>query len=140
MTPIPSVATYMLAETLILLVIFQLKHLVADYIFQTKYMLGKFKDTSWVLPLSAHALVHGSITFAIIASYIGIFNGVLIGLIDFIIHFVIDRLKVIASRKVTIDKPKFWIALGVDQMCHHLTHYSFIFIVICNKYNHFLVK
>jgi hypothetical protein len=92
----------------ILLVVFQFKHFIADYPLQGKYMLGKFKDKEWQLPLAAHCGVHFLFTFVI--SFLTLYNnyryikgesqlGLLIilstglALIDFKIHFIMDRIK-----------------------------------------------
>jgi hypothetical protein len=49
------------------LVAFQIKHFLADFPLQGKYMLGKFKGgTDWVLPLVAHSGVHALFTLAIV--------------------------------------------------------------------------
>lgn len=86
----------------LLLVIFQFKHFIADYPLQGKYMLGKFKYKGWVAPLAAHCAVHFMFTFFI---SLGVFvfsdlqtpkyfwASVLFGLIDFTIHFIMDRIK-----------------------------------------------
>jgi hypothetical protein len=86
----------------LLLVLFQLKHFFCDYPLQTPYMLGKFKGgREWILPLSAHALVHLVGTW-IIASFYLIVTGKLhdhqllpigLGLLDFVLHFAMDRIK-----------------------------------------------
>lgn len=53
-----------------LLVVYQIKHFLADYPLQGSYMLGKFKGgLGWILPLAAHTLVHGLFTFAIVIVY-----------------------------------------------------------------------
>jgi len=89
---------------LALLVIFQVKHFVADYVLQGKYMLGKFKETGWVLPLSAHCFVHASFTLVIggVLSILAILFtasilplGTILGLaaFDFVAHFIMDRIK-----------------------------------------------
>jgi hypothetical protein len=75
----------------LLLVLFQLKHLVADYLLQGRYMLGKFKDKGFVLPLLSHSAVHGAFTLAICL----VFAPHLwwLSLVDVVSHFFIDRLK-----------------------------------------------
>jgi len=118
--------------TLILMLFaFQIKHLIADYPLQNTYMLGKFKESGWVAPLSAHCAVHSLITF-FICFYFGFYVAILAALFDFVIHFAMDRIK--ASPKLLgrykQDNPKFWWALGFDQMVHHLTHYLIIFAVV----------
>lgn len=86
-----------------LLIIFQIKHFLADYPLQTPYMLGKFKEEGWVGPLSAHAGVHAVFTMFIVLFYGNIVNNsnslivlvvaILAGLFDFVVHFTMDRIK-----------------------------------------------
>lgn len=78
----------------ILMVVMQFKHFIADYPLQVPYMLGKFKDKDWVLPLASHCAVHLVFTFLI--SYFVTYNVVFslsLGFLDFIIHFIMDRIK-----------------------------------------------
>jgi hypothetical protein len=43
--------------------LFMLKHLVADFFLQTRWMLGKFKEGwAFVVPLAAHSGVHAVMT------------------------------------------------------------------------------
>ena len=86
----------------ILLIVMQFKHFIADYLLQGKYMLGKFRDKGWVLPLAAHCFVHFLFTFLIALgtfvftnhqSPVYFWSAVLFGLIDFSIHFIMDRIK-----------------------------------------------
>jgi hypothetical protein len=76
-----------------LLIVFQIKHFVADYPLQTQYMLGKFKAKAWLLPLTAHAGVHAGITFLITAPLIGFTRGLVLGFFDFAVHFGMDRVR-----------------------------------------------
>ena len=116
-----------------LLVLFQVKHFICDYPLQTQYMLNKGKETRWITPLAAHAGVHAWFTFLIIL-FIQPDNNLLylLPLVDFVIHFIVDRIK--ASPKLggrwNPTQPYFWWALGADQMMHHLTHYAFIYVII----------
>jgi len=116
---------------ILMLFAFQIKHFIADYPLQNTYMLGKFKEYGWVAPLSVHCAVHSLITF-LICSYFGFYVAILAACFDFVIHFTMDRIK--ASPKLLgrykQDNPKFWWALGFDQMVHHLTHYLIIFAVV----------
>lgn len=77
----------------LLLIIYQIKHFLCDFPLQGRYMLGKFKPgNEWILPLLAHASVHGVATFLIalcfktkIAFWVALF--------DMAIHFTMDRIK-----------------------------------------------
>ena len=79
-----------------LLLIYQLKHFLCDYPLQTKFMLNKFRKRArdWVPALAAHAGVHAWATLAI-AMVFGMdeWQGVMLGAFDFVIHFVMDRIK-----------------------------------------------
>jgi hypothetical protein len=146
---------------LILLILFQLKHFLADYPLQTQYILGKFKeDWGFVLPLLAHVSVHGLFTWWIIFV---IFKfsfklAIFCTLLDMIVHFIMDRIKAspkmlgrfhpltkyeasviflenppspMALKRIR-DNKYFWWSLGLDQMVHHLTHYVIIFLCLFN--------
>lgn len=126
-------------EIFTLLVLFQIKHFICDFPLQNQYMLGKMQATGWVLPLTAHALVHALGTFTI--TYLvftpaywmdGIVLASLLAILDFIIHFTVDRIKASPNLggRFNPTQPYFWWALGADQMAHHLTHYAFIFVIV----------
>ena len=129
-------------ETIIftLLIIFQVKHWLCDYPLQFQFMLKKFQREGWVLPLTFHAGMHSLFTATITSLYFLITQpsfdytniGLLLGLIDFVIHFIVDRVKAhpdLGGRYKT-DNPKFWWSLGADQGVHHLTHYLIIYIMV----------
>jgi len=78
----------------LLLVLFQLKHLFADYFLQGEYMLQKFKpDWSFFKPLLAHVGVHATFTFLISIFFVSWHVAVLLAIVDAFIHFIMDRLK-----------------------------------------------
>lgn len=79
----------------LLLLLFQVKHFLADYPLQGKYMLGKFKKyPDFILPLLAHCGVHAFFTFLI--SYFSTNSWLFslnVALFDLSAHFVVDRIK-----------------------------------------------
>ncbi len=86
----------------VLLVVMQLKHFLADYPLQGEYMLQKFDRRSrvWVPALAAHAGVHALFTLLIVSFVVGTTPSgwvkplpVLLALLDFAVHFVMDRVK-----------------------------------------------
>jgi hypothetical protein len=82
----------MVTTIFVLLIVYQIKHFLADYPLQGAYMLKKFMGGwQWVLPLAAHAGVHGLFTLAITL----LVNPVLwwLALVDFVAHVVMDRVK-----------------------------------------------
>lgn len=78
-----------------LLVVYQIKHFLADYPLQTPYMLKKFlPGRDFVKPLACHAGVHGAFTFLIAFCFrqqVGLALG--LAAFDFTVHFVVDRIK-----------------------------------------------
>lgn len=122
-------------QIFLLLVIFQVKHFLADYPLQGKYMLGKFKPGwAFFMPLLAHCEVHACFTFVI--AYVFTHDTSLsagLGLTDLCLHFFMDRMKAgpkYLGRFKDMMKPYFWWCLGLDQMWHHLTHYYLIYRII----------
>lgn len=89
----------------LLLVVYQIKHFLADYILQGEYMLGKFKSGwDFLGPLLSHVGVHAGMTFmiAIVAFQrldpgmvvrAGVSMAICIALFDALVHFFMDRLK-----------------------------------------------
>lgn len=125
----------MITTIFTLLILFQIKHFLADYILQGSYMLGKFKDTGWELPLASHVAVHGLFTIFICSLYVDLFTATLLGCADMVIHFVVDRVK--AAKHLlgrwTYTQKQFWWALGADQTMHHLTHYAIIGCIVWSQ-------
>jgi hypothetical protein len=131
-------------QWLLLVLIYQAKHFLADYPLQRRYMLGKFRDDwGFFLPLLAHVAVHGGMTLCITWFLVG-WKAIGFALFDGTVHFSMDRIK--ASKKylgryktltaetaptATPDQWRsndyFWWSLGLDQMVHHLTHYAIIY-------------
>jgi len=118
-----------------LLVVFQMKHLVVDFFLQNAYMLAKFNVKGWFKPLMAHTGMHGTATL-VIALLFGVdaTTAIYIAMFDIIVHTVVDKLKVEFSRDYDKNKDKeFWWWLGIDQMLHHLTHYTIILFIIAGN-------
>jgi len=127
----------------VLLLIFQFKHFIVDYVVQSyrKDGMDKFNEIGWFVPLLKHASDHGFFTIVISVLVLQL-SGVLsfkgLGLIlilfwfDTIIHFTMDRIKASPHMlgRFTIEDRRFWMALGFDQAVHHLTHYTIIFVLV----------
>ncbi|HMN67470.1 MAG TPA: DUF3307 domain-containing protein [Bdellovibrionales bacterium] len=109
---------------LILLIFFQVKHFVADFLLQNVWMLQKARPNwDFVLPLALHSGVHAVTTLAV-ALYIHPSLWWLGG-VDFVVHFLMDRIKAgprYLGRFTDVRSKAFWVSFGLDQMVHHLTH------------------
>lgn len=119
---------------LTLLILFQIKHFVADYPLQTPAMIrgkGILFNPQGIL----HSLHHSALTLATLAVFslihpVAMMLAVAIASAEFFIHYVIDYSKMQYGRTLTTDDPKFWWAIGFDQMLHHFTYLAFVWIVL----------
>lgn len=116
----------------VLLVVFQIKHFIADFPLQFPYMLRKFSPHwDFVLPLSLHSAVHAFMTLAICLVYSPRLWW--LAVVDFVVHFVMDRIKSgprYLGRYNDIRTTSYWVALGFDQMVHHLTHIYIVWVLV----------
>jgi hypothetical protein len=117
-----------------LLIVFQFKHFFADFPLQRQYMLNKFRPGwDFILPLTIHCGVHALLTTVIAV----LINPSLwwLAFVDFAIHFTMDRLKSgprYLGRYNDPTRSSYWMALGFDQMIHHLTDYLIIYLIFIN--------
>jgi hypothetical protein len=115
-----------------LLVLFQLKHFIADFPLQREYMLKKFlPGWEFFIPLATHCFVHALLTLAIVIAV----NSSLwwLAVIDFFVHFIMDRIKSgpkYLGRFQDRSRAGFWNSFGLDQMIHHLTGFYIIWIMV----------
>jgi hypothetical protein len=132
-------------ELILLCLVFETKHLIADFVFQTKYMLGKFNATGWTGPLAAHCGVHAVATLVIMLWFSPALWWLV--LVDFAIHFALDwikanpkllgRYKMLGPRDhatATLEQKRgdklFWLLLGIDQYAHRLTNFLLIVLLL----------
>jgi len=119
---------------LVLLVLFQIKHFVADYPLQTPEMIrgkGILFNPQGIL----HSLHHSGLTLVTLGIFalvhpIAIIPAVLISVSEFFVHYVIDYSKMQYGKSLTTNDSRFWWAIGFDQMLHHLTYLAFAWIVL----------
>lgn len=118
-----------------LLILFQIKHFLGDFILQTSWMVrGKGEcGTAYIWPLFAHASVHAGLSFLILLAvapqvwFLAIF--------DLAAHACTDLLKSsrhFFGRYGDPSQKSYWIPFGADQLLHHLTHYFIIFVIAAN--------
>ncbi|MEM1289297.1 MAG: DUF3307 domain-containing protein [Pseudomonadota bacterium] len=106
----------------------QIKHLLFDFFFQTKWQLqnkGTYGHPGGIV----HAGFHGIGTLVVFAGAsaavtASIFFVLVLALADFAIHYHVDWVKAQLSRDLgpSDDAPWFWVALGLDQAAHQLTY------------------
>jgi hypothetical protein len=109
---------------ILLLILFQVKHFIADFVLQNVWMLQKARPGwDFVPPLAIHCGVHMFITLAF-AMWLNPAAWWL-AILDFAVHFTMDRIKAgpkYLGRYNDVRSKAFWVSFGFDQMVHHLTH------------------
>ncbi len=118
----------MTPDFLILLVfLFQLKHLLADWVWQSSWMVKN--KGHWGHPGGlAHAAVHAVLTLPILL-FAGL--GVAaagVALIEFAVHYHTDWIKanITRARGDTPSDKGYWVWMGIDQFTHQLTYVAIL--------------
>ncbi len=116
-------------EILALLLLFQIKHWYADFKIQT-YM-QTVKKGVWLDPIGiSHSLDHAVATLVVLMIFslmhpLGAGAIVLLALIEGVIHYAIDYIKVKYGCKDN-TKPLFWNQFGLDQLAHQVTYLAMV--------------
>jgi hypothetical protein len=114
-----------------LYVAFVIKQFLADFLLQTNWMAcGKAQSRGWLAPLATHAGVHAALTLLLMLALLPSLWW--LGLVDFVVHTVIDRGKALATRGLGLTEKDnaWWWLLGLDQALHQLTHFSFVLALL----------
>ena len=118
------IVTDLVFSVLLLICLFQVKHMFADFYLQTPKMLTG-RDEYMHMGRAQHAAVHMVMSIPCLW-IIGTGWGVLIALVvaEWIVHYHIDFWKGWHSSKkgFTPADPGFWRAVGFDQALHQLTY------------------
>lgn len=108
-----------------LLLAFQAKHFLCDFPLQKhKSNKGSLVFCKWYPDLAEHCLVHMLGTFLVCLPAAGWRFSLTLATLDFLLHFATDRVKAhprLGGRWTPADK-LFWVALGADQMVHHVVN------------------
>ena len=78
-----------------------------------------------------HSIKHGVATTLIFMVFFQSFEfSVIVGLIDFVLHYHIDWAKMNINKRYgyTIEMPQFWAWLGLDQLAHQLCYVLLIWL------------
>lgn len=120
-------------DSLLLLLLLQIKHWYADFVLQT-YM-QTVKKGVWLHPVGiSHSLEHTytSMMVLLIGSFIlplNIFTIIWVCSAEGILHYLIDFTKVKYGSK-DATKPRFWTEFGLDQLAHQITYLIMVAILL----------
>lgn len=116
---------------LLTLVLLQIKHWYIDFVNQSPDEVaskGIYGDRQGIM----HSLKQGlgtvlAIVIAVSPTYL--FFAVVCGIIDFLVHYHVDWIKMNYGNR-DIKTPQFWNHLGLDQMAHQLTYIFIAWMMI----------
>lgn len=117
-------------QILLLFALLQIKHLFADFFFQTSWMLTG-RDTYVHFGRTVHSIIHAGLTAVVFALFgTPVIWLVILFVIEFAVHFHVDFWKARENKTKchTPEDAAFWRAMGVDQALHHLTEIGLIWI------------
>lgn len=117
-------------KILLLFSLLQVKHLLADFYFQTLWMLTG-RDQYFHLGRTAHSAIHAALSVLVFALFSTPPVWLLILFVgEFIVHFHVDFWKARENvvKGLTPEDAAFWRAMGLDQALHHLTGVVMIWV------------
>ena len=131
-----------------LLIVFQVKHFIIDYVvqFSRHDSMKKFEADGWVFPLFKHANDHGMASAFIVSTVLYAVSTPWLPLIllslgayvfDLVVHFTMDRIKASPNilGKYKFPSREYFFSLAVDQSVHHVTHYVIIMVLMMYLFN-----
>jgi hypothetical protein len=123
---------HMVTVTIAMLVCFQVKHFVADYLLQPGWLLrgkGDVRRAGGYVHAGIHAL--GSLPAFLIAGP-GAFATLALLAAEFIVHYLIDFTKAGLSGRGHggPETRAYWALHGADQLLHQLTYAGLIFAAL----------
>ena len=118
-----------MAEAMLLFMLV-IKHALADLVLQSRLTSGdksNLKSPKGYI----HAADHSLLTFIVCLFFSGVLNAILIALLDFVLHFIIDYVKTTCTKryKVTTNSSTFWTIQGVDQIAHYTCYFLYVFLL-----------
>ena len=110
----------------------QVKHVLADYVLQSGWMLetkGRYGAAGGI----AHAGLHGVLTACVLALG-GLAYGVVAGIavVEAVVHYHIDwgKERIVSGKALGTGDGGFWLALGLDQFLHQITYLGIVWAAL----------
>jgi hypothetical protein len=118
---------------LLLVLLFEVKHLLADFYLQSAAMV-RLKGTYGNPVGASHSLVHAAMTPLILAVVTPLGGGVIavLAVAEFLIHYHTDWLKDRLTKRggYTPAQKTYWTLVGLDQFVHRLTYLLILVIIV----------
>ena len=110
------------------------KHALADLWLQSRLNNLKYGDKKNLTDrkLWIHSLDHAALTAVITLLFAGLWWAIIIAVLDFVLHSVIDWIKRVYTldRKITTKQNLFWKIQAVDQILHYTTYLVIVLLTV----------
>ena len=123
-------------DILLLYLAFRVKQVVCDFFLQTAWMAsvkGAPINKGGAKALAAHVGIHAAFTMLLMFLFAPAYWW--LGVVDFAVHGLIDRVKSIVTNKNgwTYKDNEYWWAFGIDQEAHNLTHLAYVVFLVISQ-------
>jgi hypothetical protein len=120
-----------LQTVLIALALFQVKHLIADFVLQSADIAAEKAHYGRSGGLW-HAAIHAAFTAPVLV-WLGPGAGTILAILvaEFVVHYHVDWIKAAHARSHGLRPQNrlFWVTLGIDQALHQLTYIGILWWV-----------
>jgi len=125
----PGAAILVLAAVCVLMI----KHTAADFFLQTPYQYcnkGIYGHPGGLLHAGIHVALTPLVYLVIAPASLALAAVIALG--EFVVHYHVDWAKEQVTRRCgyTPQTPRFWHALGIDQLLHGLTYLAIVGVLI----------
>lgn len=118
----------MISLIFISLILLQIKHWYIDFVNQSdEEVAHKGVYLNWLG--IKHSLKHGIATAIIFLLFVEFEGALLLGFIDFVLHYHIDYCKMRYGNR-DIKTKQFWAQLGLDQLAHQITYLGLVALIV----------
>lgn len=113
--------------------VLNVKHFYCDYVIRGEFIERKSNALRWFLPMLAHTVLHGLLTFALVWFVSNVRFGTAAFLFDAATHFIIDRLKTTAGANLNLSNTALQIADQVLHEANYILIVIFVAVGLANK-------
>ena len=118
-----------MAEAMLLFMLV-VKHALADLVLQSRLISGdksNLKSSKGYI----HAGDHAVCTFIVLLFFTSFQNSVLIAMLDYVLHFIIDftKTKLMRYYYIETNSKKFWIFQCVDKIAHYTCYFIYVLLL-----------
>lgn len=115
----------------ILLFALLVKHAIADLAIQSARTIS-YKGNYFSKGLHVHAMDHGVLTAVVLLFFINPLNAIIFGILDYIVHAIIDcnKTKALTYFNIPREGNIYWSVQTLDQILHYTTYLIIVLMVL----------